>query len=778
MSIPEVFFRETIDINRYSNAVATEFQTTYNDIILVAAKKLKQINIRQAKAPEGVVIAPQTRKRLRAIISQSKSSLDKWSKTTTKQMIKEIEGLARVQAGFIEGELKKAVKSGNIPINSVAVSPKYAKSFVTTDPTQTNIFTSKEFTEDDFKRFGQGKFELTARQGAMQTLPNGQTVEKAFRGIADNQKDALTRHIRQGVFSGESTADIARRMVGKLEFGQKALSSRQKALAGGELTIAANHQIRTIVRTSVNQVQNQASQAVYAANSKVAPKYEYVATLDSKTSPICKRLDGRKFEYNKGPTPPQHFNCRSTTVPVVDYAGLKKQKGFEDLTPPPKGKVVTRPTGEGTGRVPQDTQYGDWLLGQDKKLKVKTLGNEQKVRYFERLAKKEGSGQKAIRKMVREDGSERSLKDLERLYGKPSDITIKIPKPKPVTKPTITITNQDKLEETLKAARAAERKAKAELKELKQRNPLQPTIAQLQGIPAKSKVQAVDVNNAFDLMDNMEGLAGANAKKLRKFTEQREVFCAWTSGAETKGYKFAKIDEKIAFLKNNPQLKKSLEKAKARGFKGIKDNAPDVDPLTNIQQFNNKHRVAQGLGKIDEILDGGLGASGTGGHLYFVRYMTTQKTNAFGYTFQGANHIAMKTKPYYKKVTNLSEIRKAVKQSIQNAAVGRPQGNVDNALYQVTGGIFEPVKITSKTGQSWLTTYVHEMGHQIHYAAGRPAMAGKAWIPSKYGGTNYMEEFAETFVQYVFDPVELKKASPNAYKWVDEAVNAALEAPV
>ena len=300
MSTPEVFFRETIDLNRYSNAVATNFQTTYNDIILGAAKKLKQLNIRQAEADAGVVIAPQTRKRLRAIIAQSKASLDNWQKGTTKQMIKEIEGLAKVQAGFIENELKKAVKSGNIPINSVAVSPKYAKSFVTTDPTQTNIFTSKEFTEDDFKKFGQGKFELTARQGAMQTLPNGQTVEKAFRGIADSQKEALTRHIRQGVFSGESTAEIARRMTGTLKFGQKALSSKQKALAGGELTKAANHQIRTIVRTSVNQVQNQASQAVYAANSKVAPKYEYVATLDSKTSAVCRRLDGRKFVYNKG----------------------------------------------------------------------------------------------------------------------------------------------------------------------------------------------------------------------------------------------------------------------------------------------------------------------------------------------------------------------------------------------------------------------------------------------------------------------------------------------
>ena len=430
MSTPEAFFRETIDLNRYSNAVAKDFQKAYNDVILTAAKKLKQINIRQAEAAAGVVVAPQTRKRLRAIIQQSKISLDTWSKTTTKQMIKEIEGLAEVQAGFIENELKKVVKSGNVPINSVAVSRKYAESFVKTDPTQTNIFTSKEFTEDDFKKFGSGKFELTARQGAMQTLPNGQTVEKAFRGIAERQKDALARHIRQGVFSGESTAEIARRMVGRLEFGQKG-SVRQIAAAGGELTKLANYQVQTIVRTSVNQVQNQASQAVYAANSKVAPKYEYVATLDSRTSPICRRLDGQEFAYNKGPTPPQHFNCRSTTVPVVDFDGL--QKKYPSLEKPPVGKVVSRPST--TGRVPQGTAYGDWLLKQDKKLQIKTLGNEGKVNYFKRLAKKEGSGQKAIRKLVREDGSERSLKDLQRLYGKPSDITIKIPKPKPVAKP-------------------------------------------------------------------------------------------------------------------------------------------------------------------------------------------------------------------------------------------------------------------------------------------------------------------------------------------------------
>ena len=413
MSTPEAFFRETIDLNRYSNAVAKKYAVTYNEIILNAVNELKKIDLRQQAAGEAVVIAPQTRKRLRAIIKQSKDSLNKWSSATARDFKKELQGITVLQTEFVENELKKVVKSGNIPINSVAVSPKYAESVIMTDPTQVNIFTNTKFREDDFIKFGSGKFDLTSTQGAAITLPNGETVNKAFRGIATKSQEKLALAIRSGVFSGETTQQIARRIIGKLEFGDFGpLSVKQLAQSGGELTKLANNQIQTIVRTSVNQVQNQASQAVYAANSKVAPKYEYVATLDSRTSPICRRLDGQKFAYNKGPTPPQHFNCRSTTVPVVDFDGL--QKKYPSLEKPPVGKVVSRPSE--TGRVPQGTAYGDWLLKQDKKLQVKTLGSEQKVRFFKRIAKKEGSGQAAIRKLIRDDGSERTLDDLKRLY--------------------------------------------------------------------------------------------------------------------------------------------------------------------------------------------------------------------------------------------------------------------------------------------------------------------------------------------------------------------------
>lgn len=51
-------------------------------------------------------------------------------------------------------------------------------------------------------------------------------------------------------------------------------------------------------------------------------QYEIVATLDSHTSDICRRMDGKHFkmsEWKIGETaPPFHVHCRSTTVPYFD----------------------------------------------------------------------------------------------------------------------------------------------------------------------------------------------------------------------------------------------------------------------------------------------------------------------------------------------------------------------------------------------------------------------------------------------------------------------------
>ena len=743
MSTPEVFFRETIDLNRYSNSVAKKYAVTYNEIIVNAAKKLKAIDLRQQNAAAGVIIAPQTRKRLRAIIKQSSDSLATWSTKSAIDFKKELQGVTVLQKDFIENELKKVTASGNVPINSVAISPKYAESVIMTDPSKINIFTSNAFTEDNFREFGAGKFSLTATQGAAIRLPNGTTVSKAFRGIAESSVEKLDLAVRSGVFAGESLDQITRRLVGRLEFADFGpLSVKQLALAGGELTKIANNQISTIVRTSVNQVTNQASQAVYAANKKISPKYEYVATLDSRTSPICQRLDGQTFDYNNGPTPPQHFNCRSTTVPVVDFDGL--QKKYPNLKKPPATKFDTRPSI--TGRVPQGQAYGDWLLQQDRKLQIKTLGNEGKVRIFKKLAKSEKTGQGALRKMIRNDGSERSLEDLERLYGKGKNIAIKIPKPKPITKPTITILNQDKVDEMVKAAKAAERKAKAELKAIKARDPLQPTIAQLQGISPTAKVKAADVNKAFDLMEEMDGLAGQNARKLRQFVEKKQVFCNWSNAREGS---IRAGKQKYDYFLNNPLFKQSIQRSlKNSKVLGFTNTLKSVERALDTNDFR----------WVSDELKQSFTAGGKGRKL--MNGMTTT----------GSNHIVLKAKSKQKAIKSVKQMQDDVKDAVNYAKNNQSNPNWDRSDYWSAHG-----KGRFDEGTSWLKTYVHEMGHQVHYTNNLNKLDSYDWIPSAYGTSNYKERFAETFVQYIFSPVELKKASPSAYKWIEETLDASLQ---
>ena len=734
MSTPEVFFRETIDLNRYSNSVAKKYAVTYNEIIVNAAKQLKQIDLRQQAADAGVVIAPQTRKRLRAIIKQSKDSLATWSSKSARDFKKELQGVTILQKDFIENELKKVTASGDVPINSVAISPKYAESVIMTDPSKVNIFTSKAFTEDNFVNFGSGKFSLTATQGAAIRLPNGTTVSKAFRGLAESSAERLDLAVRSGVFAGESLDQITRRLVGRLEFADFGpLSVKQLALAGGELTKVANNQISTIVRTSVNQVTNQASQAVYAANKKVAPKYEYVATLDSRTSPICQRLDGQIFDYNKGPTPPQHFNCRSTTVPVVDFDRL--QKDYPSLEKPPATKLDTRPSI--TGRVPQGTPYGNWLLQQDRKLQVKTLGNEGKVNFFKKLAKREGSGQAALRKMIRTDGSERSLKDLERLYGKPSAIKPKAkPKPKPVD-----------------AIRSSQVISTPSLDEYLKTNKI-----------AKSSQEFVD--DSIDSIEALGGKVAVNTKKMKQYLKKsgtiNNINMMGDRWNYDEAYERIVVKNRKAFDLANKTTEKTyrlfdsgyVEKAKQEiGF----TVAMFEKPVKTSAAFRNQFKFV-------------FTPAGRGNLGYTSRYCSVVNTSVS--SSKGALKVTK---------TAAKDMKKTAERVLENSY----NRNLMQRGLPFKG---DPKRVAWTTGNEvdekfdWINTMIHEIGHQIHFKGIGGTPLGNKF--KKMGGINFVTEysqknpqelFAESFVQYILNPEGMEKYAPRLYNWVEETVDNALK---
>ena len=394
MATPEALYRNAIDLNRFSNSVGRRIINAYNDIIIDAVNQLRTID---------ELAAPVKAARLRGILAQLKDSLATWAGDSTELTATELQGIAQLQSEFVADQLARALPAGaRDAVRTVEISPQFAQSVVTTDPTQLNVVA----LSDDLFAAVQGApatFSLTAAQGATITLPNGEVVSKAFRGIAVDQSERFSQVVRQGLLTGEPTPDIAKRLIGSLEFGERAKTPKQLIAAGGQATAVADNQVMALVRTSINQVANTASQQVYEANQDITPRYRYVATLDTRTSSICRALDGREFEYGKGPLPPQHFNCRSTTVPVIDYKAL----GFD---PPPPGRRAA--TG---GQVPANESYGQWLAKQDLPTKAKALG-ASKVAYFDKLAAKYGP-KDAIAKLVRDDGSELTLEQLRARYG-------------------------------------------------------------------------------------------------------------------------------------------------------------------------------------------------------------------------------------------------------------------------------------------------------------------------------------------------------------------------
>lgn len=95
-------------------------------------------------------------------------------------------------------------------------------------------------------------------------------------------------------------------------------------------------------------------------------EYEYLATLDTRTSPMCREMDGKVFkieDFKPGITaPPLHCWCRSTTVPKID-----DEKGVERTARDENNKSVTVP----------NTTYETWYKERVAKKQTTQVKNDK-----------------------------------------------------------------------------------------------------------------------------------------------------------------------------------------------------------------------------------------------------------------------------------------------------------------------------------------------------------------------------------------------------------------
>lgn len=122
--------------------------------------------------------------------------------------------------------------------------------------------------------------------------------------------------IRRGAITGDSVSQIMRTIRG----------TRAARYRDGLLDVS-RRTAETIVRTSLNHIANSAREEVYKRNAHLMRGVKWVSVLDRRTSPICRARDGQIYPVDKGPRPPGHPNCRSSTVSV-----FKEYPNPEDLT--------------------------------------------------------------------------------------------------------------------------------------------------------------------------------------------------------------------------------------------------------------------------------------------------------------------------------------------------------------------------------------------------------------------------------------------------------------
>lgn len=217
----------------------------------------------------------------------------------------------------------------------------------------------------------------------------GYTLKEWASSIARDDLRRIENAVRVGMVQGEGSQQIARRVVG---------SAALRGVDG--VTQITRRNAEAITRTAVNHIANQARSEFINSNADLIDQEQYVATLDARTTPVCRSNDGKLFPIGKGPRPPLHFNCRSLRVPVIDGEALgsrpakpvterqllrefSAKNGF-----PAPTKRANLPHGtktaydqfarmrirELTGRVPGKTTYQQWLTRQSASFQDDVLG--------------------------------------------------------------------------------------------------------------------------------------------------------------------------------------------------------------------------------------------------------------------------------------------------------------------------------------------------------------------------------------------------------------------
>lgn len=191
---------------------------------------------------------------------------------------------------------------------------------------------------------------------ANKPILDSRLLSEHFNSMAKGELFRLSNKVSNGLARGQSTDEIATSLLSTLKI--------------------TRIQAQTVARTAITQHGTTAAFLSYMENDDLISGFRYVATLDDRTTRVCAFHDGRVYKLDdpKAPHPPLHWNCRSTTVPVI--------KQFTDIAGNRINEASDAVRARFDGQAPASLTYGDWLKTQPYDTIRSLLGSEQSANAF------------------------------------------------------------------------------------------------------------------------------------------------------------------------------------------------------------------------------------------------------------------------------------------------------------------------------------------------------------------------------------------------------------
>jgi SPP1 gp7 family putative phage head morphogenesis protein len=294
--------------------------------------------------------------------ADSAGNLTPWKQERYRVLMDQIDGILKDSYSAIDGNVKKALVG------------------ISTYEQEKSVAEAKKIV--GFNMFDVQLTEKNLESIVSKTLIDGHIVGSWWEKQAadtqfklSQQFNEAAKQIQTGMIKGEAIGELVKRVRGTKDTPGVMSVSRREATA--------------LVRTSVMQVAHDTRLAMYDANADIIKGFQVVATLDNRTTPLCRALDGKQYDLDRKPIdhdtplpegPPFHWNCRSTLIPIVKaYSELKKGKG--GISKAKLDAIDALDVGTRTsfgainkGYVDAGLDYNAWLKTQPEEYQIEVLG--------------------------------------------------------------------------------------------------------------------------------------------------------------------------------------------------------------------------------------------------------------------------------------------------------------------------------------------------------------------------------------------------------------------